>query len=269
MTRIPLAAWIAYCMVSPVARILRDDHPPLNRSAGDAATDLIREAIMDGRLRPGQRLTEEGLARDLRISRTPVREALRVLQTEGLVDWAPYQGSSVRSYDAGDIDDMYELRALLEGHAARRAAQRITREDVARLRESCDRLEAIGDATEDNVQQIVEENMLFHSLILDAAGSQRLATMVRKVIELPLVYKSYIWYSPDQKRISEHAHRQLTHALAARDADRAELIMREHVYEARDLLMARMREAEASAAAEEPTPPTRARSSAKRPGKRA
>ncbi len=269
MTSTTLATRIAYCMVFAVARILRDDHPPLNRSAGDAATDLIREAIMDGRLRPGQRLTEEGLARDLRISRTPVREALRVLQTEGLVEWAPYQGSTVRSYAVEDIDDMYELRALLEGHAARRAAQRITRDDVTRLRESCDRLEALGDATEENVQEIVEENMLFHTLILDAAGSRRLATMVRKVIELPLVYKSYIWYSPDQKRTSEHAHRQLTHALAARDADRAELIMREHVYEARDLLMARMREAVSAAAGEEPAEPTRGRSGSKRSGKRA
>lgn len=227
-------------MVSPVARILRDDHPPLNRSAGEAAAGLIRQAILDGTLGPGQRLTEEGLARDLKISRTPVREALRVLQTEGLVESAPYQGSTVRTYATGDLDDMYQLRALLEGHAARRAASRISTEDVDRLRESCVRLVALGDATADNVVQIVEENMFFHTTILQSAGSQRLSDMVRKVIELPLVYKSYVWYSPNQKRISEHAHEQLVYALSSRDADRAELIMRGHVYEARDLLVARM-----------------------------
>ena len=60
--------------------------------------------------------------------------------------------------------------------------------------------------------------------------------MVRQVIELPLVYRSYFWYSPDQKAISEHYHHQLTHALEARDAERAELIMKEHVFEARDFL---------------------------------
>jgi DNA-binding GntR family transcriptional regulator len=70
----------------------------------------------------------------------------------------------------------------------------------------------------------------------------RLASMVRKVIELPLVYRSYIWYSGEQKRISGHYHRQIVRALAARDAERAELIMKEHVYEARDLLVARVRE---------------------------
>lgn len=227
-------------MVFAVNRLMGDDHPPLNRSAGDAAVDLIRQAILDGRLRPGQRLTEEGLAGELRISRTPVREALRVLQADGLVAWAPYQGSTVRTYDIADLDDMYQMRALLEGNAARRAAQRITRDDVKKLRASCSRFEAFGAATDENVGQIVEENMFFHMTILDAAASQRLAEMVRKVVELPLVYKSYGWYSPDQKRISEHAHQQLAHAIAARDADRAELIMREHVYEARDLLIARM-----------------------------
>jgi DNA-binding GntR family transcriptional regulator len=227
-------------MVSRVARILQDDHPPLNRSAGAAATGLIRQAILDGTLRPGQRLTEEGLARDLRISRTPVREALRVLQTEGLVESAPYQGSSVRTYPIGDLDDLYQLRALLEGHAARRAAQRIAAGDVDRLRDGCARLFAIGDATVDNVAQIVEENLFFHTTILEAAGSRRLTEMVRKVTELPLVYKSYVWYSPNQKRSSERAHEQLVHALAAHDADRAELIMRGHIDEARDLLIARM-----------------------------
>jgi DNA-binding GntR family transcriptional regulator len=68
--------------------------------------------------------------------------------------------------------------------------------------------------------------------------------MVRTVIELPLVYKSYIWYSPDQWRISAHYHRQITRALEARDGERAELVMKEHVFEARDLLVEQVRAAE-------------------------
>jgi len=70
------------------------------------------------------------------------------------------------------------------------------------------------------------------------------------VIELPLVYKSYIWYSPDQKRISSHYHRQIVKALATGDAERAELVMKEHVYEARDVLVARLRDDERQAQAE-------------------
>ncbi len=242
-------------MVSLVARILRDDHPPLNRSAGEAAADLIRRAILDGTLQPGQRLTEEGLAQDLQISRTPVREALRVLKAEGLVTSAPYHGSTVREYAMDDLDDMYQLRALLEGHGARRAAQRIDDEGVDMLQESCDRLVALGDATDENVAQIVKENLFFHTTILEISGSHRLGEMVRKVIELPLVYKSYHWYSPDQKRLSEHAHRQLVQVLAARDADRAELIMRGHVYDGRDVLLAHVQKlAEGDGAADGATP---------------
>jgi DNA-binding GntR family transcriptional regulator len=74
--------------------------------------------------------------------------------------------------------------------------------------------------------------------------------MVRGVIELPLVYKSYIWYSPDQKRISSHYHRQIVKALATGDAERAELVMKEHVYEARDVLVARLRDDERQAQTE-------------------
>ena len=111
---------------------------------------------------------------------------------------------------------------------------RISAVELDRLSDSCVRFDALSG---DDVRELVKENLLFHSTILAAAGSERLSWMVQKVIELPLVYKSYIWYSPDQKRISVHHHRQITNALRERDAERAELIMREHIFEARDLLV--------------------------------
>src|SRR5687768_11444608 len=98
----------------------------LVRNASALAADLIREAIMDGRLEPGARLKEERLAQDLGISRTPVREALQRLNTEGLVQARPNRGTFVRAYEPAELDELYELRALLEGHAARRAAERLT-----------------------------------------------------------------------------------------------------------------------------------------------
>lgn len=222
-----------------MARILENGGAPLTRSASVVATELIRAAIVDGRLEPGQRLKEEELARELGISRTPVREALLVLQTEGLIDASPNRGAAVRAYDADDLDDLYQLRAVLEGFAARLAAARITAADVERLRESCERFAALR--AEEDVHELVAENVGFHDVIVQAAGSDRLAEMLRKVVQLPLVYRSYHWYSPQQKLISEHYHRQLAAALAARDAERAELVMKEHVLEARDFLVARLR----------------------------
>lgn len=226
-----------------------DGHPPLARTASSTAAEMIRQAIMDGRLAPGQRLTEERLARELGISRTPVREALKVLQSEGLVDAAPNRSATVRAYEPGDLEDMYQLRALLEGYAARRAAGRLSDEKLLALRASCERFEAMSPA--DDLREVVRENFVFHNTILEAAGSIRLSGMVRQVVELPLVYKSYVWYSPEQARISQHYHRQITRALERRDAERAELVMKEHVLEARDVLIAHVEEEGPAAAAEE------------------
>lgn len=224
-----------------MASVLDDDRAPLIKSASVAATELIRSAIVEGRLEPGQRLKEEELARELGISRTPVREALLVLQTEGLIDSAPNRGASVRAYEAADLDDLYLLRALLESFAARLAATRITDDEVAELRASNERFVALR--VRDDIVELVRENVRFHDIVLAAARSDRLAQMVRGVIQLPLVYRSYVWYSPDQKLISEHYHRQLTAALAAHEPERAELVMKEHVLEARDFLIARLRTA--------------------------
>jgi DNA-binding GntR family transcriptional regulator len=205
---------------------------------------VIRQAILDGRLPPGRRLKEEELAQELGISRTPVREALLMLQAEGLVDAAPNRGATVRSHSVEDLTDLYQLRAVLEGYAARRAAARLSDEAIARLRESCDRFETLlRDEAEMHV--LVKENLFFHQTILDGAGSERLGTMVRQVVELPLVYRSYSWYSREQRQISSHYHSQITRALEARDSERAELVMKEHIFEARDLLLAHWRELEA------------------------
>jgi DNA-binding GntR family transcriptional regulator len=208
--------------------------------AGDAATERLREAILDGTLEPGERLKEIELAQRLGISRTPIRRAISILEQEGLIETAPHRGARVRTYGAADLEDMYELRALLESHAAYRAAARISRAQLTTLRRSCDRFERL--TLGDDVAAIVAENMLFHDTILDAAGSDRLRTMVRTVVAVPLVYRAYVWFSAEEKRSSEAHHRRLLRALTERDADTAAAVMREHLLEARTVLMARMRD---------------------------
>ena len=153
-------------------RILQDGDA-LVRNASVAATELIREAIIDGRLEPGRRLKEEELARELGISRTPVREALLMLQAEGLVDAIPNRGAIVRVHTTDDLDDLYQLRALLEGFAARRAAARVGEEELNQLTASCDRFEALDP--DEELRELVRENLFFHSTILELAGSTRLA----------------------------------------------------------------------------------------------
>ena len=213
-------------------------HSPLSRTASAAAADLIRQAIGDGRLEPGHHLKEEQLAQELGISRTPVREALHVLQAEGLIEASPNRGATVRSYDLADLEDLYELRALLEGRAAHRAATRATAAQLVELRASCERFEGLVGAS--NLQALVAENALFHEAILAAAASERLTGMVRQVVVLPLVYKSYIWYSPEQATASYRYHCELADAIEQRDAQRADLVMREHVEAAHRVLAQHM-----------------------------
>jgi len=233
-----LKAGLHTSIVACVTRVLPSNEAAV-RNASVAAAELIRNAIIEGRLEPGRRLKEEELARELGISRTPVREALLMLQAEDLVVATPNRGATVRVHDAKDLHDQYELRALLEGFATRCAAERITKEEVEVLRESCVRFDALSPDAD--LRGVVRENLFFHNTILAVADSERLAALVRKVIELPLVYNSYRWYSADQMGISAHYHRQIVKALADGDADRAELIMKEHLFEARDLLVARVK----------------------------
>jgi DNA-binding GntR family transcriptional regulator len=207
-------------------------------NSGQRAVELIREAILDGELDAGERLKEDELARQLDVSRTPVREALQRLAAEGLVVVEPQRGATVRAFEPRELDDMYRLRAVLEGYAARRAAERISDDDLAALRKSCERFARLAARKRVVSRDLARENQLFHDGILAAADDRRLAEMARSVIHLPLVYKAYVWYTPHQRRQSAHYHEQLVTALGKHDGERAAMIMQEHVYEARDSLVA-------------------------------
>jgi DNA-binding GntR family transcriptional regulator len=136
---------------------------------------------------------------------------------------------------------MYDLRSVLEGLAARRATPRLAGEEIDDLRESCERFAEVAETGE--IEAIVAENLFFHGRIHEAAGSARLAEMVRQTIALPLVYRSFVWYSTDQIRASLHYHRQLVGAFERRDAERAELLMKAHLLEALDMLVTHVTDA--------------------------
>lgn len=203
------------------------------RTAAAAAAEAIRTAILEGEIGPGERLKEKEIALQLGISSTPVREALQSLDAEGLIEIIPNRGAVVRSYDEATLEELYRLRALLEGHAAREAAARITEPQLRALEASCERFGRLRAS--DDVRSLVRENLVFHSAVLEAAGGEMLTELVHKVMHIPIIYRVYIWYSPEQKLVSERYHRQLVRVLRERDAPRAEAVMQEHVLEARDV----------------------------------
>jgi DNA-binding GntR family transcriptional regulator len=211
--------------------------PPEVRNATAVAVEVIRQAVLAGDLEPGRRLKESDLANELGLSRTPVREALLVLQAEGLIEAFRNRGAVVPKRTAEDMLGIYQLRALLEGHACRLAARSAQPADLEELQASCDRFDQIPEG---DIEELVAENMKFHGIIMRLAENPRLHQMVRSVTELPLIYRSYIWRFADQQRISGEAHRNITRALGKQNGERAEMIMKEHVLAAGDALAAHM-----------------------------
>jgi DNA-binding GntR family transcriptional regulator len=185
------------------------ERPEVAESRSAALARTIRAAIMDGRLKPGQPLRESDLAKELGTSRTPIREALLLLQAENLVAATPNRG------------------AVLEGYAARLAAEHVTPEILRELEASNERYGELRDS--EKLPELVAENLEFHDAILRAAGSARLTTMVRQLTALPMVYQSYMAYSADHRRTAEADHRAITEALRERDGARAAEIMEHHV----------------------------------------
>ena len=203
--------------------------------------ERLRHAILIGEYGPDERLVEEQVAGRLGVSRTPVRQALAMLEAEGLVEISPNRGATVCSFSLDDVWDVYDLRAVLEGHAARRAAARIEKPELTKLRELAAEMEGAEPGRlgghEGEVRWLVARNGEFHGAVVAASRNGRLRRLIERTVEVPLVFKAFFWYGPAERAISNHYHRQIVRALEARDAERAEILMREHVYEGRDFVI--------------------------------
>jgi DNA-binding GntR family transcriptional regulator len=207
--------------------------------------ERLRALILTGEYGPDERLIEEQLAERLGVSRTPVRQALTMLEAEGLVEITPNRGATVCSFSIEDVWDIYDLRAVLEGHAARRAAGRIERRELERLRELAREMEGLPgqfDDHEEEIRALVALNQEFHGTIVEASRNRRLERLINRTVEIPLMFKAFYWYTLHERTISNHYHRQILEALENGDADRAEIIMREHVYEGRDFVIRALKE---------------------------
>ena len=207
--------------------------------------ERLRHSILMGEYGPQERLIEEQLAERLGVSQTPIRQALARLEAEGLVEIAPNKGAMVCAFSIEDVWDIYDLRAVLEGYAARRAASRIGEEELLRLRTLAGEMEAApGSFTdhEEEIRWLVATNQEFHGTIVVASRNDRLEKLIQRTVQLPLAFKAFFWYTPHERAISNHYHRQILGALETGDTERAEIIMREHVYEGRDFVIKALKE---------------------------
>lgn len=202
-------------------------------TAGGKAYARIRGSILSGEFSPGARLKEEELTTLCEVSRTPVREALRRLALEGLVVVTPNAGAQVSAVSAAELAEIYALRAMIEAHAAERAAGLIGAHALQRLSELAGQMER--SLTFDGAEfdkEFLAANAEFHRIILDAALSSRLSAMAALVTELPLSQRTLAQYSPQDLTRSMSHHRELIDALQARDGAWAAAVMKSHIHAA-------------------------------------
>lgn len=200
--------------------------------ASDRAYEAIRSMILSGDLPAGAQLAEEALADKCGVSRTPVREALRRLETDLLVVRTDTQRSFVADWSLDDVADAFELRAMLEGKAARRAAERMTDEALERISAANRVIEKALSRPVADVAGFLDGNRDFHAVILEVAGSRRLAALLGTLIEQPVVWRTAHHYSHAALRRSHGEHEELIAAFARRDGAWAEAIMVGHILRA-------------------------------------
>ncbi len=197
-----------------------------NETLRETAYRLIREHILTGELQPGEPISEAERADVLGMSRSPVREALRQLEQEGLVEIFPKRGTFVTDLSARDVREAFELRDAIESACARLAAERRTDEDLRAMAEECDRIdEAAG-----NEPQAYDHATRFHSLVAAAARSRYLQeTFESSQAKIDLA--SRVAAGSTARPPRDVHHRDIFDAISAGDADRAESLMRHHLQE--------------------------------------
>lgn len=205
------------------------------QTKGEAAYTALREAILDGRLEPGSRITLKQLAGDLGMSLTPVREALRLLGTQGLVDHDPHGGTLVASLTRRGVEEIYQLRRVLEPLACELAAVNATETDLQAIDAATDAFEAA--VAEERFDDLPMLNALLHRRIYLAAGSTFLMEFIDRLwVRIP--YQAMRLVHDHDRSATEH--RAVVAAVRAREAKAAGTLMREHISNSTQATLARV-----------------------------
>lgn len=211
-------------------------NPPVEpapfRTKQDLVIQFLKEAVLRGDLRPGDRLRQEEIARSLGLSQTPVREALLQLSAQGLVVRAPHKGARVAKIDLADLEQLYGVRSLLESEAARLGVRRLEPDDLRRLR---DLARAMQDALQEgDLGALREADEAFHMALYRASGNERLLQLV---VQMWSSFPRYLlWLLPERPRQSLKEHGAILRAAVRGDADAAARAVSEHLRNALESL---------------------------------
>jgi DNA-binding GntR family transcriptional regulator len=198
------------------------------RSRADFVFESLRDAISDGRIAAGERVREEEIARNLGVSRTPVREALQRLQQRGLLVFGAGRGLVVAGLSQHQVLQLYAMREILEGSAARFAAQHATGADVAILY----RLQNELASAAPDASVLVTLNRRFHQAIYEAAHNQYLLEPLNMLHDSLALLHNNTFRMPSRRSDSDEEHRKIVASIERRDPDGAEEAAREHIRQA-------------------------------------
>ncbi len=189
--------------------------------------DNLKQMILAGKLTEGDKIREDDLCASMDISKTPLREALRVLSAQGFITLIPNRGAFVAAPTFEEIRDMFDVMSVLEGLCAQAAAQKMNDKEFSRLEKLHDRLEEsfkIG-----NPKRYVQDNNIFHTFVQKLAGNQILNQIISGLRQRILLYRFQSLNHPDRMKQSIQEHRKILAAFRKRDAKEAESLMRIHL----------------------------------------
>ncbi len=215
-----------------------DDSTPQSTPQGNSVYQRLLAELREGRLNPGDRLRETDIAEQFGISRTPVREAIRQLEADGIVTHVPRLGATIRRLDYAEVMELYEMRAVLEGTAARLAARAASDIEIEELLEMNAQMAALGNAPE-----AFTLNRHFHAALLDAAKNRFLARAIHTLQKALMILGPTTLTQADRADKAVAEHLAVLDAIRARDGAQAEAAMRAHIEAAQRV---RVRELRAS-----------------------
>jgi DNA-binding GntR family transcriptional regulator len=214
-------------MVKRRARALTNSNDFGSSSRGEYVQSQIREAIRAGKYEPGERIREAEMAKRLGVSRTPVREALRRLESEGLVAFVPWRGVVVAELGLEEIIQLYAMREILEGTAARFAAQHISDSEIAIFEEILEKERLAAE----NSSALADINRTFHQLLYDTAHNAYLMQSLNVLRNSLALLRGTTFSAPGRPVIALEEHKAIVDAIKSRDGDAAEKAARHHIRE--------------------------------------
>ena len=205
----------------------------------DVVFYTLRQSILTGELKPGERLMEIHLADKLGVSRTPVREAIRRLELEGLVTMFPRRGAEVAQITEKSMNDVLEVRRTLDALCAELACDRITEDGLEALRHACEHFEqcvSTGDA-----KKIAQADVALHDIIVEATGNQRLIQLVNNLSEQMYRYRFEYIKDSSQHETLVREHRIIYQSIVDKDKDTAAAAAKTHIYNQKKAIIRQIR----------------------------